>query len=61
MTTKTPLEKAAERITEHNVAMRVFLLRIIDPEDLGNAVTNEVRALASKLVKMPRQGELNAR
>lgn len=61
MTNKSPIERAAERITDHNVAMRAFLLRIIDPEDLGHAVTNEVRALASKLVKMPRQGETNAR
>lgn len=60
-TPKTPFELAAERITDHNIAMRTFLLRLIDPEDLGHAVTNEVRALANKLVNMPRQGEPNAR
>lgn len=60
-TPKTPLELAAERITDHNVAMRSFLMRLIDPEDLGHAVTNEVRALACKLVKMPRKGEPDAR
>jgi hypothetical protein len=54
------LERAAERITDHNVAMRSFLLRMLDPEDLGLAVTNEVRELARKLVNMPRKGEPNA-
>lgn len=53
--------RAAERITAHNVAMRSFLLRLIDPEDLGLAVTNEVRVLAKQLVNMPREGEHHAR
>jgi hypothetical protein len=57
---KQSLERAAERITDHNVAMRSFLLRMLDPEDLGLAVTNEVRELARKLVNMPRKGEPNA-
>jgi hypothetical protein len=57
---KPPIERAAERITDHNVAMRSFLLRMLDPEDLGLAVTNEVRELARKLVNMPRKGEPNA-
>lgn len=46
------LEAAAERITMHNVRMRVFLLRLVDHEDLGHAVTNEVRELASALLTM---------
>lgn len=58
---KTSIERAAERITDHNVAMRAFLLRILDPEDLGLAVTNEVRELARNLVIMPREGESDAR
>lgn len=51
---KSPIELAAERITDHNIRMRSFLLRLLDPEDLGHAVTNEVRDLASELVKTPR-------
>jgi len=53
---KPPIERAAERITEHNIKLRSFLLRLIDPEDLGHAVTNEVRQLANELVVMPREG-----
>ncbi len=58
---KTAIELAAERITQHNVSTRSFLLRLIDPEDLGHAVTNEVRVLANQLVNMPREGERHAR
>jgi hypothetical protein len=53
---KTTIELAAERITDHNIKLRAFLLRMLDFEDLGHAVTNEVRTIASDLVKMPRQG-----
>lgn len=53
----TPLELAAERLAAHNVQLRTFLLRLLDPEDLGHAVTPEVRQLASKLVRTPRQEE----
>lgn len=48
------LEKAAERITMHNVKLRVFMMRLVDPEDLGHAVTNEVRQIASELLTMER-------
>lgn len=48
------LEKAAERITMHNIKLRVFLMRLCDAEDLGHAVTNEVRQLASELLTMER-------
>lgn len=58
---KTSIERAAERITDHNVAMRSFLLRLLDFEDLGHAVTNEVRVLANALVTMPREGDHDAR
>jgi hypothetical protein len=45
---------AAERIAAHNVALRCFLLRLLDPDDLGFAVTQEVRLLAHELIHMPR-------
>ena len=40
------LEAAATRLAERNVRLRAFLLRLIDPEDLGHAVSPEVRRLA---------------
>ena len=46
------LRAAAERIAAHNVALRSFLLRLLDPEDLGHAVTPEVREKASGLLSM---------
>jgi hypothetical protein len=46
------LRAAAERITAHNVALRSFLLRLLDPEDLGHAVSQEVRSKASTLLSM---------
>ena len=48
------MERAAENITKHNVQLRVFLLRLIDPDDLGHAVTDEVRKLAQGLLTMER-------
>lgn len=51
---KTPTDLAAERLADHNVRLRSFLLRLLDPEDLGLAVTQEVRDEARKLVSMPR-------
>lgn len=51
---ETPVEKAAQRLADHNVRLRTFLLRLLDPDDLGHAVTPEVRKLASELVKNPR-------
>lgn len=55
MSDNDTLLAAAQRITEHNVAMRSFLLRLLDPEDLGHAVSPEVRQRASELINMPRQ------
>lgn len=40
---------AATRLADRNVKLREFLLRLIDPEDLGHAVTPEVRRLALML------------
>jgi len=48
------LRAAAERIAAHNVALRSFLLRLLDPEDLGHAVTPEVRKNVSVLLSMQR-------
>jgi len=47
---QTPIEQAAEAIAMHNVK-----LRMIDPEDLGHAVTQEVRLLISQALVRPRQ------
>jgi hypothetical protein len=44
------LTRAAERIADHNVRLRSFLLRLLDPDDLGHAVTPEVRQLAREQV-----------
>lgn len=44
------LARAAERIADHNVRLRSFLLRLLDPEDLGHAVTPEVRERAKELL-----------
>lgn len=48
------IELAAEAIAMHNVQLRCFLLRLIDPEDLGHAVSEEVRQLALKLLNRER-------
>lgn len=37
------VEAAATRLADRNVCLRAFLLRLIDPEDLGHAVSPEVR------------------
>lgn len=41
---RTHCEKSAQRLND-------FLLRLLDPEDLGHAVTPEVRKLTFELVK----------
>lgn len=51
---QTPIEQAAELIAMHNVQLRCLLLRLIDPEDLGHAVSEEVRRLISDAVIRPR-------
>ena len=52
MTDIETLRAAAERIAAHNVALRSFLLRLLDPEDLGHAVSQEVRQKATVLLSM---------
>ena len=43
------IEAAAARLADRNVKLREFLLRLTDPEDLGHAVTPEVRRIALAL------------
>ena len=52
---KPPIEKAAESIAMDNVLLRCFLLRLLDPEDLGHAVSEEVRKEALELVVSKRK------
>lgn len=47
---KTPLVMAAEAIAHRNVELRSFLLRLLDPEDLGHLVDAEVRQLVFQLL-----------
>ena len=54
---KSPLEMAAEAIALNNVELRVLLLRLIDPEDLGHAVSSEVRQLIAQKLNRPRGEE----
>jgi hypothetical protein len=49
-TSSTPLALAARAIAMRNVTLRIFLLRLLDPEDLGHAVTAEVRHEALRLL-----------
>ena len=51
---QTPIEQAAKAIAMHNVQLRCLLLRMIDPEDLGHAVSAEVRHLISDALVRPR-------
>jgi|TARA_R110000803_G_scaffold122436_5_gene190429 hypothetical protein len=48
------LEDAAWAISQRNVQLRSFLLRLLDPNDLGHNVTQEVRELVNKLLVTPR-------
>ncbi len=48
------IELAAEAIAMHNVKLRCFLLRLIDPDDLGHSVSDEVRKIALKLLNRER-------
>lgn len=42
------------RIVERNLAMRAFLLELLNPEQFGLAVTAEVRDRARELLNLPR-------
>lgn len=46
------LRRVSERIAAHNIALRSFMLRLLDPEDLGHAVTGEVREKAKILLSI---------
>jgi hypothetical protein len=46
------LKAAADRIAAHNVQLRSFLLQLLNPEDLGHAVSVEVRRKAAVLLSM---------
>jgi hypothetical protein len=52
MTDIETMRAAAERIAAYNVALRSFILRLLDPEDLGHAVSAEVRQKASVMLSM---------
>ncbi len=43
-------QAAAEALADRNVRLRTFLLRLLNPEDLGYAVSAEVRAGARELL-----------
>jgi hypothetical protein len=47
------LTLAAGAIADRNVQLRIFLLRLLDPDDLGYAVTPEVRREALQLLTQP--------
>ena len=49
---------AAEAIALRNVRLRSFLLRLLDPEDLGHAVSHEVRQEALRLLLPPKHTSL---
>jgi hypothetical protein len=49
------LTLAAERIADQNVRLRSFLLRLLNPDDLGWSVSAEVRALAYALLHEQRR------
>jgi HSP90 family molecular chaperone len=47
-------QAAAEAIAERNVELRSFLLRLLDPEDFGWAVSGEVRRAVRELLNVPK-------
>lgn len=55
-TQDTTLLLAAESLADYNVRLRMFLLRLCDPDDLGHQVGSEVRQLASELATSKRFG-----
>jgi hypothetical protein len=55
-TTQQSVEEAtAKALSDYNVRLRMFLLRLTDPDDLGHAVTPEVRRLAAELAASNRK------
>ena len=37
-----------ERLVNRNIDLRAFILRLLDPEDFGHAVSDEVRQAARR-------------
>lgn len=50
------LLQAAQSLADYNVRLRTFLLRLCNPDDLGHAVSPEVRQLAAELATSKRFG-----
>ena len=44
------LEAAAENIAMRNVQLRSFILRLLDPDDFGHSISQEVRDAAQQLL-----------
>ena len=44
------VERAAQSIAGRNIQLRAFLLRLLDPDDLGHAVSAEVRRKAHAML-----------
>lgn len=40
-----------ERLVNRNMELRAFIIRLLDPEDLGHAVSGEVRQVARDALK----------
>lgn len=41
-----------ERLVNRNMELRAFVIRLLDPEDLGHAVSNEVRQAARDALRV---------
>ena len=52
-----PGEKARVAVLEDDPAMRNLLKRLLDPDDLGHAVTNEVRKQAYAIISNEHERE----
>ena len=46
------MNDSLDRIVDQNLELRAFLLRLLNPDDLGRAVTVEVRDEARRLLKL---------
>lgn len=41
-----------ERLVNRNMELRAFIIRLLDPEDLGHAVSDEVRQAARDALRV---------
>lgn len=41
-----------ERLVNRNMELRAFIIRLLDPEDMGHAVSNEVRQAAREALRV---------